>query len=244
MVRIYAHRGASAELPENTLAAFRRALALGADAIETDAHLTRDGHVVLSHDPTGARMAGVSRAIADCTLEELSSWNVGHGLRMPTLAEALVEFPDTSFNVDVKVRTPQMIAAVMEVIACKKAQQRVLLASFDSGALRAIRAAGYSGQTGMGRTEIARLALTPRLLLGGLPVKGHRAQVPVAAFGIELASRGFIERCHAKKIAVDFWTIDDPIQARELVELGADGIVTNDVAAVVAAIGKRPGERL
>lgn len=69
--RLYAHRGAAVELPENTLEAFRRALDVGANAIETDCHVTRDGHVVLAHDATGARLAGVPRAIADFTLDEV-----------------------------------------------------------------------------------------------------------------------------------------------------------------------------
>ena len=77
MPRLYAHRGAAVELPENTLPAFRLALELGADAIETDAHLTRDGHVVLSHDPTGRRMCGISTPIERATLDEVRSWNAG-----------------------------------------------------------------------------------------------------------------------------------------------------------------------
>src|SRR5690242_7442718 len=74
---IYAHRGASFELPENTLEAFGLALDLGADAIETDAHMTRDGRIVLSHDATGAKTAGVPLPIRDLTLSELRQWNVG-----------------------------------------------------------------------------------------------------------------------------------------------------------------------
>jgi len=256
MVRLYAHRGAAAERPENTLAAFRRALELGADAIETDAHLTRDGQVVLSHDPTGKRMAGVSRAIADCTLEEVWTWDAGRnfrprsgagetfsgqGLRVPTLAEALVELPETPFNVDVKDPSPRMIAAVLDVVRRAGAEQRVLLASFRTKTLQAIRAAGYGGPTGLGQAEIARLALSPGLLLGRIRVLGSRAQVPLSSFGIRFATRRFIDRCHGKGLAVDFWIVDDPAMSLELVALGADGIMTDDPAAVAPALGKRPG---
>ena len=76
---MYAHRGASLERAENTLEAFELAVELGADAIETDAHVTRDGRVVLAHDPTGERTAGDRRAIADLTLSEVRAWNVGAG---------------------------------------------------------------------------------------------------------------------------------------------------------------------
>src|ERR1700727_2463127 len=91
--RLYAHRGAGIELPENTIPSFALAVGLGADALETEAHLTRDGHGVLSHDPTGARMCGVATSIADATLAEVQAWDAGagsahagKGYRVPTLA--------------------------------------------------------------------------------------------------------------------------------------------------------------
>src|SRR5690606_16081592 len=74
---IYAHRGSSFELPENTLESFALALEVGADALETDAHMTRDGRIVLSHDPSGMRMAGVDRLIRHATLDEVRRWDVG-----------------------------------------------------------------------------------------------------------------------------------------------------------------------
>lgn len=254
MVRLYAHRGAAAELPENTLPAFARALALGADAIETDAHLTSDGQVVLSHDPTGMRMAGVERAIAECTLEEVWRWDVGKRFRpragaapppvgpfrAPSLAEALVEFPDTAFNVDLKVGSARMVAAVLDVVRRAGAEERVLLASFETRTLQAVRAAGYRGPTGLSQGEVAKLALLPGPLARRLELKGRRAQVPVSAYGVRLDRKAFLERCHRRSLAVDFWTVDDPSEARRLVGLGADGIMTDDPGPIAAALGKRP----
>ncbi|MGC4120963.1 MAG: glycerophosphodiester phosphodiesterase [Myxococcales bacterium] len=252
MVRLYAHRGAAAELPENTLPAFARALQLGADAIETDAHLTLDGHVVLAHDPTGKRMAGVRRAIAECTLEEVWRWDAGKNFqprpgaalaapgsfRVPSLAEALVEFPETPFNVDVKDPQPRMIAAVLDVVRRAGAEDRVLLTSFETSPLQAIRAAGYR-TTGLAQGEVAKLALLPGPLARRLKLEGRRAQVPVSAYGIRLDKRGFLERCHRRGLAVDYWTVNDPEEARRLVELGADGIMTDDPARIAPALGKK-----
>ena len=76
---LYAHRGASHERPENTLPAFRRALELGADALETDCHMTADGTIVVSHDATGGRMCGVPRPIRTNSVHEVSSWDAGLG---------------------------------------------------------------------------------------------------------------------------------------------------------------------
>ena len=106
-LRLYAHRGASGELPENTMAAFGRALDYDIDALESDVHMTRDGHVVISHDPDGARCCGVAREIRASTLAEVQSWDagwgftapdggrpfVGEGHRIPTLEEVLQGFP-------------------------------------------------------------------------------------------------------------------------------------------------------
>src|SRR5690242_3140965 len=78
-VTLYAHRGAAAEQPENTLPSFERALALGADALEMDVHATRDGVIVVSHDPDGARMTGVRRALAAATWDEVRTWDAGWG---------------------------------------------------------------------------------------------------------------------------------------------------------------------
>src|SRR5580700_6228813 len=105
-IALYAHRGAAAELPENTLPAFVRALERGATAIETDCHLTKDGEVVLSHDPTVTLTDGRTRTLAASTLEEVRSWNVARGhpgtFTIPTLEEALEQLPGVPLNVDCK----------------------------------------------------------------------------------------------------------------------------------------------
>ena len=88
--QVYAHRGASAELPENTIEAFARAVEVGADVLETDAHVTRDGVVVLSHDEHGRRMANVPRAIADCIARDIAPEPAGvEGLQDVRIVEAI-----------------------------------------------------------------------------------------------------------------------------------------------------------
>lgn len=239
---IYAHRGASFELPENTLEAFELALELGADAIETDAHMTRDGAVVLSHDPTGERAAGVTRAIADATLAEVRAWNVGarfvprrpgvfragERFKMPTLDAALDAFPDAMFNVDAKQTSPDMIPALLRTIRRARAEDRVRIASFSTKNLVRTRRLGYPGETGLSANEIARIMFVPRAALRWLRVGGHAAQVPRRAYGLVFASPAAIDRLHALGLRVDFWTIDDPAEAARLFAMGADGVMTDD----------------
>jgi len=248
---LYAHRGAAAEEPENTLPSFRRAIELGADAIETDAHLTVDGHVVLSHDPTAGRMAGVAREIRRATLAEVQRWDVGwgflgergarpfagRGYRIPTLDEALEAFPDVPFNVDAKQRTPPMVEALLATIRNHRAEERVRIASFRADTLREVRARGYP-QTGLAQIEVARLVFTPTPLLRLSPLMGQAAQIPTRVGRIDLTRKKFIDKCHALGLRVEYWTIDDPIEARRLIELGADGIMTDDPRAIAPVFGR------
>ncbi|MBS2012343.1 MAG: glycerophosphodiester phosphodiesterase [Deltaproteobacteria bacterium] len=247
---LYAHRGASLELPENTLEAFRLAIELGANAIETDAHMTRDGRIVLSHDPSGRRMAGVPRAIRTSTLEEVRTWNVGalhprtpatSCYRMPTLDEVLESFPGVFFNVDAKQESADMIPALLRVIRRAGAADRVRIASFSARNLRRARELGYEGPTGLAPSELARVMLAPRALLSrsrriGMRVAGDAAQVPTRAWGFTFASQAAIDRLHGLGLRVDFWTIDDPAEAERLLALGADGIMTDDIRRVAGAL--------
>jgi glycerophosphoryl diester phosphodiesterase len=243
--RLYAHRGAAVELPENTIAAFERAIELGADAIETDAHLTRDGHVVLSHDPRGARACGVDLAIDRVTLDEVRAWDAGatfvdasgvshagRGHRVPTLDEALRAFPNVAFNVDAKSRHPEMVPRLLEVIARVNAADRVLVASFDARTLRDVRARGYRGKTGLAQTEVLRLLASPKWALAIRPLRGAAAQIPFRALGLDLGTRAVVDKCHALGLEVHYWTVNEPTLAQRLLDAGADAIMTDDPRAI------------
>lgn len=203
--------------------AFRRALELGADALETDVHATADGVLVVSHDPDGARVFGVARRIADCSFDEVRAWGV------PSMEELVREFPGVTINVDLKADVPELAVGTLRRLG---AERQVTLASFRSSTLRRVRALGYGGDTGLGRSEVARLLSLPvRVQRGLLAPPGRYAQLPVT-----LAQPRVVERCHALGLRVDYWTVNDPAEALRLVELGADGIMTDDPATIVPAV--------
>jgi glycerophosphoryl diester phosphodiesterase len=245
---LYAHRGAPLEQPENSLPGFAAALACGADALEIDVHMTSDGHVVVAHDPNGMRTAADARAIRACTLREIKTWDIasGPGLGcprreaccMPTLAEVLATFPAVPLNVDVKQSQPDMLEALLSVIAEHDAHERVLLTSFSSLITRRIRALGYAGPTGLGRAEAARAVLAPDWLLRRLPLRGQRLQVPLASGPVRLDRRGLVDKLHAHGLAIDFWVVNDLSVAERLLEIGADGIVTDDPRAMAALFAR------
>lgn len=248
---LYAHRGASAERPENTMQAFSRALEVGATAIETDTHLTRDGIFVLSHDPTGGRMAAVAKAISSCTLDEVRGWDVGwgfldaegkrpfagKGFRVPTLEEALVELPSVPFNVDLKTGDLGAADLAVRLVRKLRAEDRVRFASFDSRVVEAVRSLGYEGETGLGQREVVRVAFSPMALLRRVPPRGNAVQVPPRAGPFRLDTRVFTDKCHALGLRVDYWVINDPDEAERLFSIGADGVMTDDPARVAPHVG-------
>ncbi len=243
---LFAHRGASAEHPENTLPAFRRALELGADVLELDVHMTADGTIVVSHDPTGKRMAGVNKAIRRCSLAQVQSWDVAHGFvprggelkgrqssyRIPTLDPVLTEFPTARLNVDIKQRRPCVIKALLALLRRHGAQQRVTLASFYAATIRQVRRLGYAGPTSLARREVIRLIFSPQLLYRLWSRGGSAVQVPLRSGPLDLSSQAFIDKCHRCGLRVDYWTVNDPQTAEVLLARGADGIMTDDPAAL------------
>lgn len=244
---VYGHRGAPAEFPENTIPSFQRAIDVGADALETDVRMTADGHVIVAHDESGLRMAGVDRQIRHCDLAEVQGWDVGKfakakpddstAYQAPTFAELLETFPDMHFNVDLKQEQPSMITRFIDVVRKHAAEERVRAASFSGPNLRELRKAGYRGPISMTSREISWVVLGGPLARW-IPIQGTAAQIPTRHKGICLDSAKTIRRIHCVGARVDFWTINDPCAAKRLIDLGADGIITDDPKTIVTALKK------
>lgn len=243
--RLYAHRGASAERPENTMPAFERAVECGVDALEMDVHLTRDGHLIVVHDPDARRMAAAPLRWNDLELSEAQRLDVGwgyvapdgtrpfagKGITVPRFDDVLDAFPDVRINVDIK-NDIRAVGAMLAVITSRRASERVTVASFQTNIAVAVRRAGYEGETALAQMEVASLVALPGVLWRSLPFTGSAAQVPVAQGPVRFDRPTFIAKCHSIGLRVDYWIVDDPAEARRLLELGADGIMTNDPAAI------------
>lgn len=242
--RLYAHRGASAERPENTLLAFDRAIEIGVNAIETDIRVTRDGHVIVVHDERASRMAGVPARWAELDLAEARQLDVGwgylapdgtrpyagQGIGVPTLEEVLdaVALP---LNIDLK-EDPRAVDLTLALVRARGAEDRVTLASFQTRIAVALRRKGYAGATALSQSEVATLLALPAVLWRQLPFTGTAAQVPVRQGPLHFDRTSFIAKCHSLGLRVDFWTIDAADEAARLLALGADGIMTNDPASL------------
>jgi glycerophosphoryl diester phosphodiesterase len=234
--RILAHRGlvlpGSVDAAENSFAAVAAAHATGAAYVESDCHLTRDGEVVLFHDPDLSRVTGDERRLADVTLHELEDLMAPRG-GLITLRQALESFPETRFNIDVKAAA----AAVPAGRLVAEHAERVLLTSFSDERRRAALAAAaevrtdLSPATSPGSGGVARVLaavasgsrrLTARALIGL-----DALQIPERRGVVRVVTRRLIDAAHRAGVEVHVWTVNDPEDMRRLVTAGVDGIVTD-----------------
>ena len=220
---LIAHRGASNERPENTLPAFLRALDCGADGIELDVHATRDGAVVVHHDPRphveapGPALAG--KPIAALRLSELQGFRVARDAGIPTLAESLRTI-GTRAVVYVELKGRDIERAVIDVV--RSARTTCAIHSFDHDAVRRVHELAPELRTG--------------LLFERYPYDPGSAMRATGAMDIwpqwELIDARLVERVHAAGGRVIAWTVDAPEAAAFLIRLGADGICTNELGLV------------
>jgi glycerophosphoryl diester phosphodiesterase len=240
----FAHRGASARAPENTLESFRLATEDEAGGLETDVHVTRDGHVVAIHDDTVDRTTDGSGLVREMTLAELQSLDAGFrftpdggatypyrgkGVHVPELREVLWEIPDLAVNVDIKEARPDVEEAVLRVIEGAGAQDRTLVVSEHTPVVgRFRRLSGGKVRTGASRGESRLFYYLSGLRLEGLLRPAYDAlQVPVRHGERELVTPRFLEAAHGVGVRVDVWTIDEPAEMRRLLDLGVDVVMTN-----------------
>ena len=252
-VDVYAHRGSTLLAPENTAEAFELALGHGADVLEIDVRLSRDGHVMVTHDALVDRTCDGHGAIADLTLSELKRLDAARhftdlqgrsyrdkGIRLITLDELFDRFPDTRINVDIKDNSAQAAKAVARSIDRANSQGRVNVGSFHASALQHFRNSAPDVSTAATQNEVAQLYFFGRRKKTPLPYQ--YLQIPVSHFGIPLNTQGFINRAKARGINVVYWTINTTRDMQFLLDRGVHGIVTDRVDLACSLLGKSPSQ--
>ena len=249
--RIFAHRGfvspelSASGIVDNTRAAFASAVAAGAEYLETDCHLTRDGRVVVFHDDDLVRVAGDPRAVSDVTFAELTRILEHRGGAL-ALEDALAAFPDSRFNIDVKARAA---ADPLGRIVAPHGH-RVLLTGFDDEAralaLRAaadeieagnasVLPAASPGKAGISRALLAAWSGSRRAVARALA--GFDAlQIPERRGAVRVLGRRLLDAAHANGVEVHVWTVNDADRMRRLIASGVDGVVTDRTDIAVAAL--------
>jgi glycerophosphoryl diester phosphodiesterase len=238
-----AHRGYSPEGLENTIPAFRAALGLGYQYLETDINTTSDGVTLVFHDPTLERVTDGRGTIAELPYAVVRQARVGGLEPISTLRELFEALPGANFNIDVKdSRSASNLAALIEEFAL---HDRVCVASFSGRRRRdVLRRLGRPVASSPGKKLLAAYFA----LQGWMPAPVLRVlvrnvdvlQVPPRYKARELVTRRSVAKAHRLGLKVHVWTINDPAQMHRLFDLGVDGIMT-DRGDVLAGVMRERG---
>jgi glycerophosphoryl diester phosphodiesterase len=257
-ILVHGHRGARAMRPENTLPAFRYAIESGVDALELDMAVTRDGVLVISHDPvleppvcTGP--AGGTAVIHRLTLAQVREWDCGKvrnpnfpkqqpvpGTRMPTLDEVfdLAPLGNFDFNIETKIfadkpeyapSPEEFVWLVLQCIRKHKLERRVILQSFDFRTLLEMK-------------RIAPEIRTSALIVGkprDFVIVAHSAKADIISPHFSMVSPEQVAAAHKAGILVVPWTANTPAEWDPLIAAGSDAIISDDPAALIAYLKAR-----
>ena len=231
-VLAFAHRGGAyhpeIEGLENSLVAFKHAVDLGYTYLETDVHATRDGELFAFHDTALDRVTEHRGAVAELTSADVSRALIGGREQIPTMGSLLEEFPEVRFNIDIK--SDAAVVPLAELVRGTGAQDRICVGSFSRRRITEFRRlVGRRVATSASPVEAAAFRLLPAARLVDLAVRRGAAalQLPHRRKGLVVVTRGLIRRAHALGLHVHVWTIDEPDQMHELLDLGVDGLMTD-----------------
>jgi len=252
---VFAHRGGSALAPENTVAAFDRAVALGVDGLELDVRLSRDGVAIVHHDAhldrtTDARgpvealtAAELARVDAGCRCpgpRQGAAWSSDVGV--PGLARVLERYPHHRCIIELKLDSDRLVREVVELVRGAHAEARVCLGSVSWAALRRVRQLAPDIATSAARAEV-RWSLYRSWLawpIAGAPYGGY--QVPERSGWTTIVSPRFVAHAHRAGLRVQVWTVDEEDAARRLLSWGVDALITDRpdrIGAIVRAARPR-----
>jgi len=233
---IQAHRGASFCLPENTLEAFSLAVEQGADGVELDVQLSKDGEIVVAHDERLERVSNGTGYVNDLTLKELKSLDFGKlfpggkAYRIPLLSEVFSLLKPSNLTVNIELKTterlypelPQKLIALAEEYAMS---ERIIYSSFNHYSLKQIKTLDPKAKIGMLYDFGIVDPWVYANYLGAEAIHPH--------YYIIAALPETVEHCHEHGVMVNVWTVDDPQTVKLMLKCGVDGIITNkpDIAA-------------
>jgi glycerophosphoryl diester phosphodiesterase len=255
----FAHRGGSLLRPENTMVAFEHGMSFGADALELDIQQTRDGELVVIHDPTLDRTTSGSGPVASFSLDEVRAFDAGYhftldggatfpyrgqGITVLTLRQVFERFPDTRINIDLKESTPDREARLWALIQEFAAEDRICAGCFTHAALvRFRRLTGGRVATSASPREVRSFVLgAVSHMTSWLRPAYDALQVPDTYGSVRIVSRTTVEAAHRLGIDIHVWTVDVRNHMEALLALGVDGLMTDRPDILAAVLGKESSE--
>jgi glycerophosphoryl diester phosphodiesterase len=238
---VFAHRGGAKLAPENTLVAFEGGLSHGADGLELDVHLSRDGVPVVIHDATLDRTTNATGPVSARTAAELRTVDAGaafgadqgfpfreRGHGVPTLEAVLDRFAGARIIIEMKYGTAALARAVVDVVRRLRAEARVCLGSFQQEALDASRALAPEIATSASQPEARRTLHRSWVRWPFVTRRPYIAfQVPERAGRLRVVSPAFLHQAHREGQVVQVWVVDTAADAARLLAWGADGLISD-----------------
>jgi len=243
---LIAHQGGDRVWPGDTLYAFERAVDIGVDVLEMDAHITKDSQIVLMHDERIDRTTDGTGLIEDLTLSQLKQLDAayqwsnddgktfpyrGQGIQVPTLEELFQKFPEMRYVIEIKLTQNPIDKPLCALIRKYDMQDRVVIASFHDEAMQNFRKTCPEVATSASRGEVTKFVLLGKVFLSGLVAPQYQSiqppYDPAESMNIPIMTKRFISEAHAKNIAVEPWTVDDPQLMKQYIEWNVDGIMTD-----------------
>ncbi len=243
---VIAHQGGNGIWPGDTLYAFEKAVEIGADVLEMDAHITKDSQIVLMHDENIDRTTDGTGLIEALTLSELKQLDAayqwsndegktfpyrGQGIQVPTLEELFQKFPQMRYVIEIKLTQNPIDKPLCDLIRKYDMQDKVMIASFHDTAMQNFRATCPESATSASRAEVTKFVLLGKVFLSGFIAPQYQSLQPPydpeQSLNIPVMTKRFIREAHAKNVKVEPWTVDDPELMKQYIEWGVDGIMTN-----------------
>jgi len=243
---VIAHQGGDGVWPGDTMYAFEKAVEIGADVLEMDAHITKDGHIVLMHDETVDDTTDGTGLIEEMSLDELKQLDAGYdwsnddgqtfpyrgqGIQVPTLDELFQKFPQMRYVIEIKLTDNPIDKPLCDLIRKHNMQDMVVVASFHDEAMSNFRETCPEVATSASRGEVTRFVLLGKVFLGGLVWPAYQSIQPPFdpkdSMNIPIMTKRFVREAHAKNIKVEPWTVNDPELMKQYIEWGVDGIITD-----------------
>ncbi len=239
--RVFGHRGSAGTHPENTLESFRAAVASGAQYLEFDIHMTRDGEIVVAHDEHLKRMCGLDRLIPDMTYVELATADAGRmftldgatfpfrgkGIRVPRLADVLTEFSKLRMIVEAKQIAPSVVAPMLDVIDRAAMRRMVLVASEHQEPLDEVRKLAPEIPTNFSYLESGMFIQAMGTRDANYQPPADAVQIPHRHESWELVTPESVAFAHRMGVEVHVWTVNEEPEMSELLDMGVDGLISD-----------------
>ena len=255
---VFAHRGGGGLYPENTLGAFEYSAKMGVDVLELDVHSTSDGVLVVMHDAAVDRTTDGSGRINQMTLAELKKLDAGYkfstdggqtfpfrgrGIAIPTLQEIFDASPLMTFNVEPKQAEPSIIKPLCEIIRARKMTDKIIVGSFRQTAIDEFRVECAEVATSATPREVSRFLAMYKTGIGASYTPPMQAlQIPEKLGSLQIVTKDFVETAHKLNLQVHVWTINEKTDMQKLIEMGADGIMTDYPDRLLEVIGRKSNE--